>query len=131
MDNVVWTGHFEIVTYLHEHRREGCATSTMNMAAARGKLDVVKYLHENRLEGCTVNAIDMAVLNNREKVASFLLRDRHEGSSPQLLNNAVHASPRQLVSHSCASIRRKVVSLKQGRVTARTKRTKLMEILAY
>lgn len=56
-------GHFEMVMFLHENRKEGTTMEAMDLAATFGHLDVVWWLHTNRTEGCTTRAMDGAARN--------------------------------------------------------------------
>lgn len=62
-------GHLEMVTYLHENRKEGTTVEAMDMAATNGHLEVVRWLHVNRKEGCTTRAMDGAARNSHIHVS--------------------------------------------------------------
>ena len=66
------TGSLSSIIRLHENRREGCTTFTMNYAAENGHLEVVKWLHANRQEGCTTYAMDYSAKNGHLEVVKWL-----------------------------------------------------------
>lgn len=68
MDEAAKNGHLDVVTWLHEHRQEGCTGGAMDMAGRHGHLDVLKFLHENRSEGCSTLAVDFAAHNGHTEV---------------------------------------------------------------
>ncbi|TMW59362.1 hypothetical protein Poli38472_004431 [Pythium oligandrum] len=72
MDLAAANGHFEMVRWLHNHRREGCTTDAMDMAATNGHLDVLKWLHHHRREGYTMLAADGAAANGHLQVIQWL-----------------------------------------------------------
>ncbi|OQS03388.1 hypothetical protein THRCLA_04314 [Thraustotheca clavata] len=44
MDRAVSNGHFEMIKYLHIHRKEGCSTDAYSSAVKTNRLDNFKYL---------------------------------------------------------------------------------------
>ncbi|RHY12684.1 hypothetical protein DYB36_013354 [Aphanomyces astaci] len=97
MDHAAMNGHLHVVTYLHEHRREGCTESAMDYASANGHLAVVAYLHAHRYEGCTTFAMDWAAEHGHLDVVRFLHENRTEGASPNALADAAINSHLEVV----------------------------------
>uniref|UniRef100_K3X3F7 Uncharacterized protein n=1 Tax=Globisporangium ultimum (strain ATCC 200006 / CBS 805.95 / DAOM BR144) TaxID=431595 RepID=K3X3F7_GLOUD len=88
MDAAAQNGHFEVVRFLHETRREACTVFAMDRAACNGFLDVVQFLHENRTEGCTKDALNGAARYGYLDVAKFLVENRREGVLDEALQRA-------------------------------------------
>lgn len=60
MNGAAENGHLDVVKWLHEHRREGCTTEAVDMAAGYGHLEVLQFLYANRTEGGTAQALVLA-----------------------------------------------------------------------
>jgi len=72
-------GHFDIVKWLYENRKEtleGCTKAAMTVAASNGYLDIVKFLHKNKLSGCTDFAIERAALNGHLNVVKWIYKNQ-------------------------------------------------------
>jgi hypothetical protein len=72
-------GNLEIVEWLHENKKEGCTSDTMDLASQNGHLKVVEFLHYNRTEGCTTWVMNYASDYGHLKVVEFLYYNRIEG----------------------------------------------------
>ncbi|CAK4744773.1 unnamed protein product, partial [Aphanomyces euteiches] len=73
MDDAAADGRLDIVAWLQEHHSEvGCTTNAMDLAAAGGHLDIVKFLHQYRTEGCTKNAMTQAAAGGYLDVVEYL-----------------------------------------------------------
>lgn len=81
MDSAAFSGHLQIVQWLHANRSEGCSTHAMDSAAACGHLEIIKWLHKYRTEGCTTAAMDSAAAGGHLKVLQWLAVNRKEGCS--------------------------------------------------
>ncbi|KYQ91190.1 hypothetical protein DLAC_08107 [Tieghemostelium lacteum] len=68
-------GHLQVVEYLHSIKKP-CTVNAMNWAARYGHFDIVKFLHINRLEGCTSAGVDSALINGHYEIANFLMIHR-------------------------------------------------------
>ena len=68
-------GHLEVVTWLHQNRKEGCTTWAMDFAAANGHLEVLKWLYQNRKEGCTEDAMEFAKENGHFEIVKWLCQN--------------------------------------------------------
>ncbi|KAF0686263.1 Aste57867_21869 [Aphanomyces stellatus] len=80
MDNAAAAGRLDLVEFLHAHRPdEGCTTAAMDEAAAQGRLDIVQFLHSHRREGCTTKAMSLAIIYGHMGVVQFLHAHRTEG----------------------------------------------------
>ena len=64
-------GHFDLVRWLYECRKEHTDEWAMNWACATGHLDIAQYLH-NMGEKCTDWALYMATVNNNLTVVKWL-----------------------------------------------------------
>ena len=72
MDVAAGLGHYDLVKYMHTHRKEGYTINAMNWAAGNGYLKIVQFLHENRKEGCSHFALTLAATNGHIDVVKFL-----------------------------------------------------------
>ena len=88
MNLVAWSGHLDVVMWLHENRTEGCSYKAMDWAAGKGHLDVVKWLHENRTEGCSKYAMSLAAMHGHLDVVKWLHENRTEGCNKYAMDEA-------------------------------------------
>lgn len=68
----------QIVTFLHENRREGCTTGAVDNAASGGHLGLLKFLCLNRAEGGTVYAMVLAAWHGHLEVVKWFHENREE-----------------------------------------------------
>ncbi len=49
MDGAAAHGHLDVLTWLHEHRVEGCTFEALDQAAGNGHLNILLFLHRYRV----------------------------------------------------------------------------------
>ncbi|ETV81981.1 hypothetical protein H257_05507 [Aphanomyces astaci] len=88
MDVASRDGHLVIVTYLNQHRQEGCTKAAINLAARFNHIDVVAYLQSHRSEGCSSDSLVWAATHGHLTMVQFLLRHYYDTVSSSLAMDA-------------------------------------------
>eukprot|EP01132_Coremiostelium_polycephalum_P004559 gene4559-5681_t len=76
-------GHYPIVKFLHNERKEGCTVNAINFAATCNHLEIVDFLFKNRTEGATKQAFKGAILNGHTEILEYLMKNLPHLATPE------------------------------------------------
>ncbi|EQC37036.1 hypothetical protein SDRG_05265 [Saprolegnia diclina VS20] len=139
INDVVRSGNFPVLRFLHENGYDGFSDEAVDIAAARGDLATIRFLNDKRRLRGTRNAMLGAVDHNHIEVVRYLDKHCRANDIAGSLRRAAACGHLELVTYFCSHYEGETLlvgALEAARrslrvVASRTLRERLEAVVAY